>query len=917
MKWPAVFFILFLVSPGITRADDARSRSTDTTLTRPVIAADRLRTPISIDGILSEPEWQRAGITRFTQKDPNEGADPSQRTEVWVTYDDAALYVAARLYDTHPDSIVSRIGRRDANLSSDWFYVGIDSYHDRRSGFYFGVYAGGTMSDGTMFNDDWDDNTWDGVWDAATKIDEQGWTVEMRIPYSQLRFPKQDEYTWGINFIRTIARNQERDDFVLVPRKESGWVSRFADLTGLRNIAPPRKLEILPYLVSSGKFLQHVSGDPFVHGHDFSQNVGGDLKLGLGSNLTLSATINPDFGQVEVDPAVVNLTQFETFFDEKRPFFVESSNLFDFGYGGANNNWGFNFGNPNFFYSRRIGRPPQGSVQHYDTDGEGDIFAEMPDHTHIIGAAKLTGKISEGWSVAALQAFTAREYGKTDSAGTRFADVVEPFTSYSVLRSMREFNQGRQGLGLITTAAVRDLNRDYLQPSYNSGAYALGIDGWTMLDSAQTWVVTGWLSATRVNGSTDAITNLQEGSLHYYQRPDIDYVSLDPSATSLGGYGGRLALNKQKGSTYLNAAIGVITPGFETSDLGFMFRTDVINSHLVLGYRWFDPDGVFRRKSVNLAAFRNYDFGGRKTGEGYFLFYNAEFMNYWGLNGTFSFNPATLDTRNTRGGPAMMNTNGYVFNLFGYSDSRSSVVYNFGIGGGRTESGGYQISIDPGITWKPTAGVTLSITPDLTRDITIAQWVMRTPDQAATATYGNRYLFAKLDYRELSSSIRVDWTFTPKLTLQLYFQPLFSFGTYSEFKELRQPGTYTFNRYGTIDSSIFVADRDMRLALDPRNPADTTVVHQGDYVADPDGTSGTAAKRFTFSNPNFNLLSLRGNAILRWEFLPGSTLFFVWTHQRTGAGTAGSFDLASDLRNLMDVPGDNIFLVKMSYWWNP
>ena len=310
-----------LCCPALAGAlPDGAGNTPDTTVRPPSIDILRTSGQIVIDGRLDEPDWHRPGMTHFTQRDPVEGAAPTQRTEVWLAYDDAAIYIAARLHDTHPDSIIHRIGRRDADLTSDFFYAGIDSYHDRRTGFYFAVYAGGTMSDGTMYNDDWDDNTWDGVWDAGSTIDDSGWTVEMRIPYSQLRFSHKDEYTWGVNFIRTIGRSRERDDFVLVPKKESGWVSRFAEMHGMRGINPPPRLEVLPYAVSGGRFLQHRDGDPFNSGHEPTGNIGGDIRWGLGSNLTLNATINPDFGQVEVDPAVVNLTQFETYFDEKRPF---------------------------------------------------------------------------------------------------------------------------------------------------------------------------------------------------------------------------------------------------------------------------------------------------------------------------------------------------------------------------------------------------------------------------------------------------------------------------------------------------------------------------------------------------------------------------------------------------------------------
>lgn len=891
MKSLATMLLLLSVSDCFSLAKDGNSADSLKMKPRPSIEALRTSAAPVIDGVLSEELWQRPGVTNFTQRDPVEGKEPSQRTEVWISYDDAALYVGARMHDTSPDSIIARIGRRDADISADWFYVGIDSYHDRRSGFYFGVYASGAINDGTIFNDDWDDNSWDGIWDAAAKIDDKGWTAEMRIPYSQLRFPDQEEYVWGINFIRLIDRNKERDDFVMVPKTESGWASRFADLTGIRNIHPPSRLEILPYVVSGNRFTnQYQPGDPFQDGSTLTGNVGADVKLGLGSNLTVNATFNPDFGQVEVDPAVVNLSAFETFYDEKRPFFIEGSNTFNFGYGGANNNWGFNWGNPDFFYSRRIGRHPQGRLQHSG-------YADVPDGTTILGAAKLTGKIGDGWSFGSVHAFTQREYAKVDDgAGNRNSDVVEPFASYNIVRSQREFNSGKQAIGFIGTMALRDINRDYLAPQFNSSAYAGGLDGWTNLDSAGVYVITGWLSGTRVQGSRDRLISLQRSSLHYYQRPDADYVDLDSNATSLSGYGGRIALNKQKGNFSLNSAVGLISPGFDSNDMGFMFRTDVVNGHLVLGYNWYEPDGLFRRKWFNIATFRSYNFGGQKTGEGYFLFSGGTFMNYWRVNAELTFNSAVYDTRNTRGGPIMKNTNGYNFWTFLSTDGRSPVVYSMSVSGGRTESGGYRLTAGPGIEVKPSSSVNISLSPEINRDITIAQWVKNVADPTAVATYGGRYVFGKIDMREYSANIRLDWTFTPKLSLQLFLQPLISVGAYSDFKELREPGTYTFNQYGRDNNSSIVKTA-------------------SGYDVDPDGTG---AHNFSIDNPDFNFKSLRGNAVLRWEYLPGSTLYFVWTQSRTNFDDPGNFDLGRDLGRTFGASNyESAFLVKLAYWWAP
>lgn len=853
------------------------------------IEAVRAEQPLRVDGILDEPVWQRPGRSDFLQVDPDEGQTPTEITSVWVAFDDAALYVAARLHDRSPREIVQRLGRRDTSPDADWFYVGIDSYHDRRTGFYFQVFAGGAITDGTLYNDSWDDSSWDAVWESAARADEQGWTVEMKIPFSQLRFNRRDEYTWGINFMRHIQRRKETDEFVLVRKADSGWVSRFSELTGICRLAPPHRIEVLPYVAAGARFLHHDDGDPFRSGGIRTTQAGADLKFGLGSNLTLNASVNPDFGQVEVDPAVVNLSQYETFFDEKRPFFIEGAGFFNFGSGGANSNWSFNFGNPEHFYSRRIGRPPQGSVQH-----EG--FVESPDQTTILTAAKLSGKIGDDWSVGFLNAFTAREYAQVEQGGRRYSDEVEPFTWYGVYRGLREFHDGRQALGFIGTTTVRTLDEPWLGDEFNRRSFVFGMDGWTNLDLDQMWVLTGWFSTSRVTGTRERITSLQQAPLHYFQRPDAHYVSVDETATTLGGYAGRVALNKQKGNWRFNAALGMISPGFDTNDLGFLFRTDLINAHVVVGYQWFEPDGVFRRKNFNLAAYRSYDYGGRRTGEGYFLFSNTQFMNYWGLSGQFFIQRAALDTRSTRGGPAMMSTTYREISLSGYSDSRRALVASAGFSAGRSNSGGYRVETWSELEWKPGSGLRVQFSPDIFRDVTIAQWVGNFTDSTATATYGSRYVFGKLDQREVSARIRVDWTFTPRLSLQVFLQPLVSVGSYNRFEELRQPGTYTFNLYGENGSTIAYAG--------------------GDYTVDPDGPGGPAAP-FVLANPDFNYKSLRANVVLRWEYRPGSAFYAVWTQSRVNPLDPGQFNLWHDVRNILSGPADNVFMLKLTYWWNP
>jgi Domain of unknown function (DUF5916) len=858
---------------------------------RPITEAIRVSGRITIDGNLTEPEWQRPGMHEFTQRDPIEGAIPTYPTYVWITYDDEAIYIAARMYDNHPDSIISRIGRRDAELSSDWFGLAIDSYHDRRNAFFFITYPSSSIVDGILYNDSWDDKTWDGIWDVGTSIDDQGWTAEFRIPFSQLRFPDLKEYVWGINFVRVIERYKEEDYYIMVPKKESGFVSHFADLIGIHDIHPPARIELLPYVMGGFKNTnQFETGDPFNNGNKSKGNIGIDMRFGIGSNLTLNTTLNPDFGQVEVDPAVVNLTQFETYYDEKRLFFVDGTNYFSFGGGGVNSNYGFNFGGPEFFYSRRIGKPPQGIVEHQG-------YVDFPDATTILGAAKLTGKIAEGWSIGTVHAFTQREHAEIDSAGVRFSDIVEPFTSYNIVRSMWEFNQGRQAIGIIGTAVNREQRNPLPDKYFNSGAYSFGADGWIPLNANRDYVLTSWLSISHVTGSHERMISLQRSSLHYFQRPDAASVEVDSLATSITGYAGRFAINKERGNFIFNTAFGFISPGFEVNDIGFVHRTNIFNGHIVLGYRWYEPDGIFRSKNFQIATFRNFDYDGNKIDDGYFLFLNMQFMNYWEIKGQFYHSRERLDNSSTRGGPLMKILPSHSAELGVGTDSRKPFTFQIDMQASRNESGSFTLGLGTDIEWKPSSSITLTVSPSFEKNHSAAQWVPsdnQIPDSNMISTYGVRYLFSLFNQTEVSAGIRLNWTFTPKLSLQLYMQPLISVGHYYEFKELAAAKTFNFNKYGENESSI-------------NYDAETAT-----YSVDPDGTG---ERNFQFPNPDFNEKSLRINAVLRWEFLPGSTVYFVWTRNGTGEGNPGIFKLQQDFYDMIHAPyHEDAFLLKVAYW---
>ncbi|MEX2089598.1 MAG: DUF5916 domain-containing protein [Bacteroidota bacterium] len=848
------------------------------------IQAERASQSITVDGFLEERAWKRPGFSSFMQREPNQGEAGTEKTEVWVAYDDAALYVAARMYDSAPDSIMRVLGRRDAFTTADWFTFFIDPYYDRRTGFFFSVSAAGTKGDGTMYNDDWDDSSWDGVWEGEVNIDREGWSVEMRIPYSQLRFHQMPKYLWGVNFKRDIGRKNERSYVVYTPRNESGFVSRFVDLVGIDNVVPARQVEILPYLNTRAEYLQHKANDPFNNGSRILPGLGADMKVGLGSNLTLNATVNPDFGQVEVDPAVVNLSDVETFFQEKRPFFIESSSTFEFGYGGSNSFWGFNWSNPNLFYSRRIGRSPQGGLPSHD-------YAELPVGTHILGAAKVTGRVGEGWNIGTIHAVTQREFGKIDLGGQRSNVEVEPLTYYGVARAQKEFNNGMQALGFISGLTKRSFDDNRLRDQLNSDALVGGIDGWAFLDSNKTYVLTGWTSFSHVAGTPARMVALQRNSAHYFQRPDATHLRVDSSATSLTGFAGRLMLNKQKGQVMLNAAIGFVDPNMDPNDLGFLGRTDVINGHLVTGYKWTDPTDYYRSVQLRFSTFGNLDFEGNKIWHGYFHNGFLELPNYYSIYWGAAYNPETISNRRTRGGPLTLTPAGRELWIGVDSDSRKSLVLSLWVSS-YARKDEPSVYLESSLQWKPAPNVTLSAGPSYSVSTALAQWVGVFDDPTATATYGRRYVFATFDQTSLSANIRLNWTFTPALSLQLFLQPLISSGEYRDFKELIRPKSYDFRVYGTEGSTFDAAT----------------------HRADPDGSG--PARAISIGNPDFNFKSLRGNAVLRWEYRPGSTLYLVWTQSRSDFENTGEFRFNSSMSRLWEAKPDNILMLKFTYWWS-
>jgi len=858
------------------------------------ITAVKLDEKVTVDGILSESIWKRAGYSDLYQQEPRQGEVSSQRTEFWVAYDKDAIYYAAKYYDPHPDSILARLVRRDFVWGdpSDGTVLYLDSYGDKRNGYFFYVNAAGTLADGLLENDSKQtDLSWDAVWEGVPHIGEDGWTVEIRIPYSQLRFKEADAQVWGINVERYISRKAETDMVAFTPRSENGFASRFPQLIGIEGIRSTAHLELLPYVTGKAEYVGHDKENPFNPGQRYRAGAGLDLRAGLGSSLTLNATINPDFGQVELDPANVNLTDVETAFEEKRPFFTEGVNIYRFGRGGTNNNWVFNWPGANIFYSRRIGRTPQGRLPNND-------YADVPNGTHILGAAKVSGRIKNDWKIGTLHAITQREFAKIELEGERSKAELEPSAYYGVFRMQRDYNGGRQGVGILSTYTNRFFKDSTLRNYLNKDAVVAGGDGWVFLDKNRTYVLTGWSAFSRVSGDENRMIALQRGSGHYFQRPDVTHLGVDSSATSMVGSAGRIMLNKNRGKFQINSAIGWLSPKFEVNDLGYGSYNDLVNMHFAASYRFNKPTKYYQNVGFNAATFANFDFGGNKTAHGYFFGSYITFKDLSGVSFSYFYNPESFNARLTRGGPLTLNPSSNAFNLELNSDNRKWwVIYagSYFSDGENTKSKDFYSNVE----FKISSTLTVQAGPSISLVKIQAQWIGAFMDPESIETFGKRYVFANLKQTVFAADIRADWIISPKLSFQVYAQPYLVSGKYKEFKALQKPKTFDFLTYGENGSTI-----------------ESILSETGDvaaYSLDPDGAGPAGAK--TIGNPDFNYLSLRGNAVLRWEYRPGSALFLVWTQNREDMQPDGDFNFGHSMSNLMDVKSDNIFMLKASFWF--
>ncbi|HVX40188.1 MAG TPA: DUF5916 domain-containing protein [Gemmatimonadaceae bacterium] len=887
----ALAFALFAILPGVARAQQAADTNHDGAAARPHAVAVRAPSPIVIDGRLDDAAWAAARpITHFTQQRPNEAAAPTVRTEVRILYDDEALYVGARMYDPlGARGVTDRLARRDDDPQSDELWVGIDAYHDRLHQAEFDVNPAGWRGDSYD-----GDASWDPVWETASRVDSLGWTTELRIPFSQLHFNPESVQTWGLELVRIVQRTQERDMWAFWRQNQNGGPAFFGDLTGLRIAESPEKVELLPYVVGQAKSLgSGDTGSPFFHPHQQTLRVGGDLKYLLTSNFTLSATVNPDFGQVEVDPAVVNLSAYETFFPEKRPFFVEGSNVFSFGQPGCNINCGRGL---DLFYSRRIGRPPEGAGLAYAAGP----YADVPDNTTILGAGKITGHTPSGITVGVMDAVTGRSSAEVQTnAGAREDVPVEPLTNDFVGRVTQQTSDGNLVVGGMLTSVNRDITTPGLADLLPRSANVGGVDVQRYWDQ-HNWQAYASIAASRVAGDSGAILKLQQSPARYFQRfdrtthPSLFSDAYHAGATSLTGYGAIARIAKQGGQWTGDLNAASVSPGFETNDLGFQQKADWKWINGSFGPQFTTPTRWYRTFSAMLGSERYSNFEGDVTQTDVTPVIQLQTLNYWNVLVVAEHIFQGVDDRATRGGPVVGRpaVDAFVTNIS--TDPRLPLQFSTNINLSRTAEGAFENSLSLTATVHPAPNVNLTLGPSFDRNVATDQYVATIADPTATAFDGNRYVFSHIDQRTISMTARADVTFTPGLSLDLFAQPLIASGDYSQFEEFAAPRALRKLVYGRDVGTI---------AATPDGSA---------YSIDPDGAGPAPA--FTLQNPNFNFRSLRGTGVLRWEWRSGSTAYLVWTQTRSDAVPLGDLELRRDEQALLRAPADNIFLVKISYW---
>lgn len=835
-----------------------------------------------IDGRLDDDLWINHGAwsDRFVQITPYERAISPSPTRVKLFYDDKAIYIGVYCKDAHPEQLNRFIGNRDDNSLGDLVSVAFDTYHDFRAAPEFNLNLGGNRTDLVVTDKLSVNLSWNAVWEGKTAVNlaDSSWTAEIRVPFSQLRYnQKNDDGIWGLHVRRIIRRNNEVQNWSMIPLKNNGHVFSFGEMHGMDSLPKPRGIEFLPYVMGKYRHEPKIPGSPYQDGHSWGGNAGLDAKFAL-SDFTLDMTINPDFGQVELDPSVMNLTAYETFYDEKRPFFLEGKHILD-----------FSNGDDMMFYTRRIGAAPSYTPRDIDNRRS---FASQQENVPIIGALKLTGTNRHGLTIGVVQSVTARSSAKVTRDGKESKEVVEPLTNYTVARVQKNW-KGNTLLGGMITSVNRALTEPHLKELMVRDAFTAGID-FTQYFKNRLYYVEMKGMVSSLHGSESAITALQRDAAHYYQRASSsDYLGVDPSRRSLNGTGGYVKVGRKGNAKWnFSETFTWSSPGFDLNDIGYMKETDYLANESELMYRQTDIWKMFRYNAITLTQKNMWNYGGTPFSNTVALRWQSMTMKRleWDIKETFGWN--WLDSRILRGGPDVRYGPYFLTSLSFNTDKARRLMLMMKYEGDHNFEGNHYNTIKPSLTCR--IGNHLYLSGELNY-----AWNEEQMQYVATTAYnqgtGNNplYVLGRMDQRTYGITLKAQVNITPDISIQFYGAPFTSIARYDEFKLAADTKAHEFERRSTPVASS------------------TLSLENNTYtVKEPDGRS------YSFANPNFSFNEFRSNLVARWEYLPGSTLYLVWEHRMSNNDNSYRQGWGHNLDRMWGLPATDTIMLKLNYWFS-
>ena len=846
-----------------------------------------------IDGRLDDDFWTKHGewTDRFVQVSPFERTISASPTRAKVLYDNKYIYVGVYCRDAFPEQMNRFVGNRDENSVGDLISVAFDTYHDFRAASEFNINIGGNRTDLIVTDKLTVNLSWNAVWEGRTHVNmpDSSWTAELRIPFNQLRYNQvSDSDIWGLHIRRIIRRNNEVQNWSLIPLKNNGHVFSFGEMHGMIDLPKARGIEFLPYVMGKYKREPAIPGSPYQKGYLWGGNAGLDVKVGL-SDYTLDLTINPDFGQVDVDPSVMNLTSYETFYDEKRPFFLEGKHITD-----------FLMGSDMMFHTRRIGAVPALGPEGIDNVNK---FAETVNNVPIIGAMKLTGTNTHGVTLGIVQSVTARtsvnvmRQGNYLSSGPGAQDVfdrevLEPLTNFTVARVQKNW-EGNTLLGGMFTSVNRALDEPRLKDNLIRNAYTAGVD-FTQFFSNRLYYVEMKGMFSSLNGSASAITRLQRNAVHYYQRTSSkDYLGVDMNRTSLNGTGGYVKAGRKGNAKWtFTETFSWLSPGFDLNDVGYLRQADMMSNETAVEFRQTNPWKKFRSNTLSLSQINQWNYGGKFLGNSIALGWRSMLFNRYEANITQTYGLNKVDTRRLRGGPDMYFGEWYSPGITLNTDKAKRVVFTMQYSGDYNLSGDYSLnSISPSLSLRLGSHVYMTGKFTYARNSDKLQYVATVP---LSSQSDPAYIVGNMEQQTYGLTFKFQVNVTPDVSVQWYAAPFTSTAKYNDFKKAMNPASRVrderFHTFSAESNEISLSD--------------------GRYTVQND------AGNYTFSNPNFNFNEFRSNLVARWEYLPGSTLYFVWGHSMSNRAGTYLPGWDQNLDRMFGLPSTNVFMVKLNYWFN-